>query len=110
MLLGVKAALVDGVLVDGDVRIEDGAIAAVGVQPAGAEGIALPGFVDAHINGVAGVDFLTAGPGGYARAGEALATTGVVAYQPTFVSSPLDAYPEPLEAVAEVARPRPAGR
>ena len=104
MLLGVKAALVDGVLVDGDLRIEDGAIAAVGVQPAGAEGIALPGFVDTHINGVAGVDFLTAGPGGYARAGEALATTGVVAYQPTFVSSPLDAYPEALESVAEVAQ------
>ena len=43
MLLGVKAALVDGVLVDGDVRIEDGAIAAVGVQPAGAEGTPCPG-------------------------------------------------------------------
>jgi N-acetylglucosamine-6-phosphate deacetylase len=101
--LGVKAALVDGLLVDGDVSIEDGAIAAVGVQPAGAEGIALPGFVDVHINGVAGVDFLTADPDAYARAGDALATTGVVAYQPTFVSSARDAYAEPLRVAAEAA-------
>jgi N-acetylglucosamine-6-phosphate deacetylase len=99
--LGVKAALVDGELVEGDLTIEDGAIAAVGVQPAGGEGTALPGFIDAHINGIAGVDFLTSDPDGYARAGEALAGTGVVAYQPTFVSSPLDAYDEPLRVVAE---------
>jgi N-acetylglucosamine-6-phosphate deacetylase len=103
LLLGVRAALVDGVLVDGDVRIEDGAIDAVGVQPAGGEGTALPGYVDAHINGVAGVDFLTAEPADYARAGEALATTGVVAYQPTFVSSPLDAYPRALASASAAA-------
>ena len=108
MLLGVKAALVDGVLVDGDVRIADGAIDAVGVQPAGIEGTALPGYVDAHINGVAGVDFLTAEPADYARAGEALAMAGVVAYQPTFVSSPLEAYPQALAAVtAAAATPGP---
>jgi N-acetylglucosamine-6-phosphate deacetylase len=101
--LGVEAALVDGELVEGDLTIEDGAIAEVGVQPAGREGVALPGFVDAHVNGIAGVDFLHAGPEGYARAGEALARTGVVAYQPTFVSSPLDAYAEPLRAVSEAA-------
>jgi N-acetylglucosamine-6-phosphate deacetylase len=100
----VKAALVDGRIVDGDVSIEEGAIAAVGIQPAGSEGIALPGFVDVHINGVAGVDFLDADPDGYRRAGEALAGTGVVAYQPTFVSSPLDAYPEALRAVADAMR------
>lgn len=104
MLLGAKAALVDGVLVDGDVRIEDGLVAAVGVQPAGSDGIALPGFVDAHINGIAGVDFLGADPDGYARAGDALASTGVVAYQPTFVSSALDAYPEALARLTEAAR------
>jgi N-acetylglucosamine-6-phosphate deacetylase len=112
LLLGVKAALVDGVLVDGDVRIADGAIDAIGVQPAGGEGTALPGYVDVHINGVAGVDFLTAEPADYARAGQALATAGVVAYQPTLVSSPLDAYPRSLAAVtaaAETSGPLIAG-
>jgi N-acetylglucosamine-6-phosphate deacetylase len=102
--LGVSAALVDGEIVDGDVRIEDGVIADVGVRPAGVAGTAVPGFVDAHINGVAGVDFLTTDFGGLRRAAEALAATGVVAFQPTLVSSRADAYREPLEVAGEVAR------
>lgn len=102
MRLGVRAALAGGELIDGDVDIEDGAIARVGVSPAGPEGVAVPGFVDAHINGIAGVDFLAPDPGAYERAGEALARTGVVAYQPTFVSSDEAAYEDPLRA-AEAA-------
>jgi N-acetylglucosamine-6-phosphate deacetylase len=101
--LGVEAALVGGELVEGDVRVLDGMVAAVGVQPAGPAGTAVPGFVDVHINGVAGVDFLTAGVADYRRAAGALARTGVVAFQPTFVSSHLRAYAEPLAAAAEVA-------
>jgi N-acetylglucosamine-6-phosphate deacetylase len=98
--LGVKAALADGELIDGDVEIEDGVIARLGLSPAGAEGVAVPGYVDLHINGVAGIDFLAAEPDDYRRAGEALARTGVVAYQPSFVSSEEGAYDEPLGAAA----------
>ncbi|HZC13972.1 MAG TPA: N-acetylglucosamine-6-phosphate deacetylase [Thermoleophilaceae bacterium] len=105
MRLGVKAALVDGRLVDGDLTIDDGVISAVGVEPAGGEGIAVPGYVDLHVNGVAGIDFLTAEPSDYRRAGEALARTGVVAYQPSFVSSPTDAYAEPLASVQDASDP-----
>jgi N-acetylglucosamine-6-phosphate deacetylase len=101
--LGVKAALVDGELIDGDLEIEDGVIAAAGVEPAGRSGTAVPGFVDLHINGVAGVDFLTADVEDYRRAGEALARTGVVAYQPSFVSSAASAYAEPLECAQGAA-------
>jgi N-acetylglucosamine-6-phosphate deacetylase len=101
--LGVKAALAGGELIAGDVEIEDGVIARLGVSPAGSEGIAVPGFVDLHINGIAGIDFLTADSEAYRRAGEALASTGVVAYQPTFVSSDESAYDEPLRA-ADAAR------
>jgi N-acetylglucosamine-6-phosphate deacetylase len=109
--LGVKAALVGGELVDGDVDVEDGVITRLGLGPAGAEGVAVPGFVDLHVNGVAGVDFLTADPEGYRRAGEALARTGVVAYQPSFVSSEPGAYAEPLRAAGEVAaEDRSSGR
>src|SRR4051794_33533643 len=98
--LGVRAALVDGEEVAGDVGVADGVLAAVGLRPAGVGGLAVPGFVDAHINGFAGVDFVSADAAGYRRAGEALATTGVVAYQPTFVSSPADAYADALGQVA----------
>jgi len=96
--LGVRAALVDGRLVEGDVTIVDGLVAEVGLEPGSGDGIAVPGFIDVHINGVAGVDFLTADLDGYRHAAAALARTGVVAFQPTFVSSPVDAYAEPLAA------------
>jgi N-acetylglucosamine-6-phosphate deacetylase len=98
--LGVSAALVDGTLIDGDVTIDGDSVTAVGVAGAGGRGLAVPGFVDAHINGIAGVDFLTADTDGHARAAEALAAVGVVAYQPTLVSSPPEAYDAPLAAAA----------
>lgn len=104
MRLGVAAALVDGERIAGDVDIEDGVVAAIGVRPAGRSGLAVPGFVDLHLNGFAGHDFLAADVAGYVEAGRALASTGVVAYQPTLISSPPDAYGEPLRVAAEAAR------
>jgi N-acetylglucosamine-6-phosphate deacetylase len=102
MQLGVRAALVDGDLVDGDVAVDDGRVAAVGVQPAGTEGIAVPGFIDVHVNGFAGVDFLTADVDGYRRAAPALAASGVTGYLPTFLSSPLSAYRQALAIAARL--------
>jgi len=90
MRLGVGAALVDGTLLPGDVEVEDGRIAAVGLEPAGGDGIASPGFVDLQVNGFAGVDFFSADADGYRRAGRALLECGVTAYQPTFITSPED--------------------
>jgi N-acetylglucosamine-6-phosphate deacetylase len=85
------------------VTIADGRVAEVGVSPAGRGGTAVPGFVDLHINGIAGIDFLTTDVDGFRRAAVALARTGVVAFQPTFVSSRVDAYADPLAAAGEVA-------
>jgi N-acetylglucosamine-6-phosphate deacetylase len=110
VLLGVRHALVGDVLVPGDVRIQDGRIAAVGVVPAGASGLAAPGFVDLQVNGFGGIDFLAAEPPDYRTAGAALAATGVTAYLPTFITSPDDAYDHAVAAVAAarvVARPGP---
>lgn len=87
MRLGVRAALVDGAELAGDVEIEGGRIAAVGRSPAGSAGLAVPGFVDLQVNGFGGVDFLTATPDDYAVAGEALAAAGVTAYQPTLITA-----------------------
>jgi len=42
--LGVAAAVVDGVLLRGDVEVADGRIAAVGLNGAGGSGTAIPGL------------------------------------------------------------------
>jgi N-acetylglucosamine-6-phosphate deacetylase len=88
MKLDVGAALVDGQLVQGDVELADGRVAAVGLNSAKGKGIAAPGFVDLQVNGFAGVDFFAADAEGYRRAGAALLECGVTAYQPTFITSP----------------------
>ena len=102
MWRGVEAALVDGVLVPGDVDVVEGRIAAVGLGSPNGRGIAVPGFVDLQVNGFGGVDFLTADTEGYRQAGEALLETGVTAYLPIFITSP---EAELLAALREV----PAG-
>lgn len=99
MRLGVREALVGGGLVPGDVEVEDGLVVAVG-EPPGGSGLAVPGFIDLQVNGFAGIDFLAADRDGYVRAGEALARTGVTAYRPTFISSPVDRYLPALGLVA----------
>jgi N-acetylglucosamine-6-phosphate deacetylase len=112
MRLGVRAALMDGALVDGDVEIAERAVVAVGLRPAARRGVAVPGFVDAHINGIAGVDLFCADADGYRTVARALAATGVVGFQPTFVSSPPAAYREPLEiagALSDDGLPRVVG-
>jgi len=103
MRLGVRAALVDGVEVPGDVVVADGRILEVGTAPAGAGGLAVPGFLDLHINGVVGVDFLSTDLEGYRAAGAALAATGVTGYLPTFITSPLGDYEGALAVAAAAA-------
>jgi N-acetylglucosamine-6-phosphate deacetylase len=87
MRLGVEAALVDDVLVRGDVEVVDGRIARVGVPSANGRGVAVPGFIDLQVNGFGGVDFLEADAEGYRRAGEALLETGVTGYLPTLITT-----------------------
>ncbi len=99
MRLGVDAALVDGVLVAGDIEIVDGRIAQVGLDAAGGRGVAVPGFVDLHVHGFGDVDFATADLDGYRRAGDALLATGVTAFQPSFLTAPAD---DLLAALAEM--------
>jgi N-acetylglucosamine-6-phosphate deacetylase len=100
MRLGVRAALVDGALVAGDLEIEDGLIAAFGLPSSNGRGIASPGFVDLQVNGFGGVDFLDADAAGYARAGEALLETGVTAYLPTLITAPEERLVAALREIA----------
>ena len=101
---GVEAAVVDGVLLQGDVEVVDGRIAAVGVNGGGGgRGVAIAGLVDLQVNGFAGVDFASADRAAYRRAGEALLESGVTAFQPTLITAPEE---ELVAALAEV----PVGR
>jgi N-acetylglucosamine-6-phosphate deacetylase len=84
--LGVARAFVDGSLVTGDVAVSDGSIVAVGLSRPGT-GTAIAGLVDAQVNGYAGVDLLHASVEEVVAMGEALLRDGVVAYQPTLITS-----------------------
>ncbi|MFN2490159.1 MAG: N-acetylglucosamine-6-phosphate deacetylase [Actinomycetota bacterium] len=108
MRLGVRDVKVDDQIVPGDMKIEDGLVTEIGVSPRGHRGLAAPGFVDLQVNGFAGVDFLTSDPVGYETAGEAIARTGVTAYQPTFISSSWKAYERAL-GLARNLDPAPGG-
>jgi N-acetylglucosamine-6-phosphate deacetylase len=102
MRLGVAAALVGGELVDGDVEVVDGRIAAVGLGAPSGSRIAAPGFVDLQVNGFAGVDFSAPGPDSYATAGAALLASGVTAFQPTLVTADVSAMAAALAQVPPV--------
>jgi N-acetylglucosamine-6-phosphate deacetylase len=95
--LGVEAAVVDGVLLAGDVEIADGRIARCGLPTRSGRGIAAPGLVDLQVNGFAEVDFLDADAVDYERAGQALARTGTTA----FLSALTTASPEILTGALE---------
>jgi N-acetylglucosamine-6-phosphate deacetylase len=101
MKLGVREALVSGAIISGDVEIEDGAVAAVGLHPPGVKGLAVPGFVDLQINGFSGVDFAEALPEDYRVAAVRLAGTGVTAFQPTLIALPEDVCRLALARLAE---------
>jgi N-acetylglucosamine-6-phosphate deacetylase len=112
MRLGVEAALVDGELLPGDVEVVDGRIGAVGLGgpgAAGGSGVAVPGFVDLQVNGYAGVDFSTADEDDWSRAREALLRDGVTAFQPTFVTAPLEETSNSLARMPEPSAPVGAG-
>jgi N-acetylglucosamine-6-phosphate deacetylase len=108
--LGVEAAVVRGVLVPGDVEVDDGVVVEVGLAGGTRGRVAVPGFVDLQVNGFGGVDFLAASTDDYVRAGEALLLAGVTAYQPTFITAAEQTLVEALRALPpEAAGPRVVG-
>lgn len=94
--LGVASAIVGDEVVDGDVEVADGRIAAVGVPGGGGSGLAVPGFVDLHVHGHGGVDFGAATRADHVRIARSLPSSGVTAYHPTLMSMPLEALVDAL--------------
>ncbi len=101
--LGVAAAFVDGFTVPGDVAVMDGRIVAIGL-PGDGTGIAISGFVDVQINGCYGVDLLNADVEEILAMGVALVNDGVVAYQPTLITSDFDQLKRAAGIVDEARR------
>lgn len=105
-VIASSALCAPGAPAPGWLAIEGTTISEVGTgrAPRGAidlgDAVLTPGFVDLQCNGVSGVDFAAADADGWQRAGEELARHGVTSYCPTFVSAPLDAYHELLDAAA----------
>ena len=96
------------------VVVEDGRIEAVERVPGGVhvpDRTLAPGLVDLQVNGLDDVDVAEAGER-WPHLDRLLAAGGVTTWLPTLVTSPLDAYPARLEAVAAAAsrpgRGRPA--
>lgn len=96
------------------VTIDDGRITAIGDPGDGLQGALggpeawiVPGLVDIQLNGAFGVDFSdpTADLG---RAAAALPSTGVTAFLPTVVSSPLEVYAPCLHNLASPVPPNAA--
>jgi len=100
--LGVAAAYIDGVLVQGDVGIVGDRIAAVGLAGAGS-GLAIPAFVDAQVNGYAGVDVASAEPEALVELARALLRDGVTAYLPTLITGDPDDMLAALRRIAALA-------
>jgi len=106
--LGVAAAFVNGSLIAGDVAVHDGEIVAVGLSSPGT-GIAIPGLVDAQVNGYAGVDLLHAEVEEIIEMGRALMRDGVVAYQPTLITSEFDQTRRAVKHLSEARAARTDG-
>ena len=86
-LLGVSAALVDGVLLHGDVEVTDDVVTRVGLPPAPGGRIAAPGYVDLQVNGFAGVDVMAADVDGLRELSRALTAYGVTSWLPTLITA-----------------------
>lgn len=111
-----------GPLADAEVAVEGDRIVAVrpwrpgtaGPGAAPAHPVLAPGFVDLQVNGIDDVDVNHARGTDWDRLDEHLLAQGTTTWCPTLVTAPLDAYADPLAAVAEAqartgTRPRIAG-
>ncbi len=102
--LGVSAALVDGELVSGDVRLDGDVVAEVGLPPAAGGRIAAPGLVDLQVNGFAGVDLMAADVEDMRDLAAALPPYGVTAFLPTLITAAAADTDRTLDRLTEAFR------
>jgi N-acetylglucosamine-6-phosphate deacetylase len=94
----------DGVLRPGTVEFDGGRVVAVtdgGKRPF--PFTLAPGFIDIQVNGITDVDVADADGADWDTLHQRLVAQGVVAWCPTLVTSPLEAYAAPLARMADAA-------
>jgi N-acetylglucosamine-6-phosphate deacetylase len=113
LMLRGRVLFPDGVLRDGEVTIEGDSIVGVAEvengpvpKPSAAHQIIAPGFIDLQVNGAFGHDF-TADPETIHAVAAALTATGVTAFLPTIITSPLETYTKAFAALAPRATAAP---
>jgi N-acetylglucosamine-6-phosphate deacetylase len=102
MTLTGRVLFPDGVLRAGEVTLEGDSIAAVHTRDTTDKEIIAPGFIDLQVNGSFGHD-LTANPETMFHVASALLQTGVTAYLPTIITSPLDTYRKAFDALSPLS-------
>ncbi len=98
MLIRGRVLFPDGGLQDGEVVIDDGLIADVHPIGSAPPQIISPGWIDLQVNGAFGHDF-TQNPEAMPEVARRLPRTGVTAFLPTIITSPLETYARALNAV-----------
>ncbi|MGB8644226.1 MAG: N-acetylglucosamine-6-phosphate deacetylase [Anaerolineae bacterium] len=101
MLIRGRVLFPDGALRDGEVAIEKGVIAEVRQVKEAPAQIISPGWIDLQVNGAFGHDF-TLAPWTMPAVAAQLPRTGVTAFLPTIITSPLDTYPRALNTIGEL--------
>jgi N-acetylglucosamine-6-phosphate deacetylase len=109
MMLAGLVLFADGVLRAGEVIIEHGLIADVRAGDAADSRIIAPGFIDLQVNGAGGHD-LTAKPETMFHVASALLPTGVTAFLPTLITSPLETYRRAFDVLSPLSLFAKAGR
>lgn len=85
---GVVTEVLDGAAPEADMALDSGVLA--------------PGLVDIQTNGSFGVDFITASAEDWRLVSDRLPSTGVTAFQPTYITAPLDVLLSGLERAGAV--------
>lgn len=104
LLVSGRALLVNGEIAEATLRLANGRIARIdsGIDPAAdlrTDGVIAPGLIDLQINGGWGHDFTSDGSSAVIVARQ-LVSTGVTAFLPTIITSPLADYPRRLAEIA----------
>lgn len=102
---------VPGELLDGDVLVSDGRIAAIGRQldAPGAQvfdaggALVMPGFIDIHTHGAVGVDMNGADEAGLAKVSAFFASQGVTGFLPTLLTDSHEALLTYVHAIGQAA-------